>query len=149
VSAEPKTLTAWRTLLERPLAEQRGAIDAGAISADARYGALGGLTLVRDRAYFPGLLYFDGERPVLALVEFPAAVATDLDDAALLAYVGDDVEWLGSRAGKLSSLRVAAERGIAVSEQFGTKVDYLELFPPTTFDDYRERIHVEPPQFVK
>lgn len=149
MTAEPSTLRAWRALLDRSLADQRPEVDASAISTGARYGALESLTVVRDREYFPGNLYFDGERPVLALVESPSSAAPDLTDEALLALLGDAVEWLGSRAGKLSSLRVAAERGLAVSEQLGTKVDYLELFPPTSFEDYRERIYAPPPRFVK
>lgn len=149
MSAEPPILGTWRTLLDRSLTQTRPLVDAGAIRTGASYGALDGLTLVRDRAYFPGHLYFDGERAVLALVELPSSVAPELTDEALLALVGDRVQWLQSRVGKPSRLRVAAERGLAISEQLGMKVDYLELFPPTTAEDYRERIYAAPPKFVK
>jgi hypothetical protein len=149
VSELPATLTAWRALLDQPLADQRPDIDEAAITDGAEYGNSGSLTLVRDLDHFPGNLYFDAGRPVLAYVENPTHHAADLTDAGLIALVGDDVEWLRSRAGKLSRLRVAADRGIAISEQMGPKVDFVELFPPTTFADYAARLYKEPGAFIR
>lgn len=149
MSELPASLAAWRALLDRPLADQRSQIDEATITDGAYYGNSGPLTLVRDLDHFPGNLYFDAGRPVLAYVENPTHHAPDLTDEGLLELLGDDFEWLRSRAGKLSRLRVAADRGIAISEQMGPKVDFIELFPPTTFADYTARLYKEPEPFIR
>jgi hypothetical protein len=148
VSEEPATLAEWRALLDRPLADIRQFIDESRIRDNAFYGQAGPLTLVRDRSFFPGNLYYDAGRLVLAYVERPATRAPDLSDEELLALVGDDAPKLRSRAGKFARTRVAAEKGLAVADDRG-KVAYLELFPPTGFEDYRARLHQEPPAFIR
>lgn len=142
------TLERWRALLDRPLADLRAEVDEGRIRDGAHYGAGGPFTALRDRAFFPGTIYYDGGRPVLAYVERPSARAEDVSDEDLLALVGDDAPRLRSRAGKFARTRVAAELGIAVAEERG-QVAYLELFHPMSFEEYRERIHEEPPQFIR
>jgi hypothetical protein len=76
------------------------------------------------------------------------ALPDDADEAALVAASGGEGQVLRSRQGKRASLHVVAEQGIAWSEQDGI-LGFVELFPPTTFDEYVQRIYLEPPQFVQ
>ena len=45
-------------------------------------------------------------------------------------------------------MHVRADEGLAVTEEDG-RVRFAEVFPPTTFEDYRERIHTPAPKFVE
>ena len=72
----------------------------------------------------------------------------DLPPAAVAELVGDDPPRLRSRAGKHAWALVRAEEGVAVTEDDG-RIRFVEVFPPTTFDDYRDRIHAPPPHFVE
>ncbi|HET9059756.1 MAG TPA: hypothetical protein VFN61_07530 [Acidimicrobiales bacterium] len=55
-------------------------------------------------------------------------------------------ETLRSRQGRRAKLHVAADHGVAWSEQDG-ELGFVELFAPTTFDRYRDEIYKEPPSF--
>ncbi len=83
---------------------------------------------------------------VLRLVYLGArAVPPQVDHAALVAELGTG-EVLRSRQGRRAELHVVAPAGIAWSEEEG-ELGFLELFPPTTFDRYRDEIYEEPPAF--
>ncbi|WP_426593947.1 hypothetical protein ACPPVS_00410 [Cellulomonas sp. McL0617] len=75
-----------------------------------------------------------------------AALPAGLDHADLVAAVGSDGDHLRSRQGKTARLHVVAEDGIAWSEENG-QVAFVEIFPPTSFEDYTREIYVEPPAF--
>ena len=62
--------------------------------------------------------------------------------------VGTDGEVLRSRQGKTALLHVAAQAGVAWSED-GGEVDSLELFPPTDLDTYRAQVYREPRAFTR
>ena len=66
----------------------------------------------------------------------------------LLARVGDEAPTLRSAAGKRARVHVRAEEGLAVADE-GGRVRYVEIFPPTTFEDYRSRIHRPAPKFIE
>jgi hypothetical protein len=105
---------------------------------DVRYGQMTGLTMLNapDAVFY----FSDAGLAVARLVD------PDPDEAdELLARGG---ERLRSSAGKRATVHVQADRGLAVTEEDG-EVRYVEVFPPTTFDDYRERIYKPPLKFVE
>jgi hypothetical protein len=123
------------------LAALRDATPAGGpVESDVGYGAMRGLDMVDGP---DGILFFrDG---ALAVAHVPDP---ELSDAELARFTAEDVPQLRSRAGKHAWVHVRADEGLAVTEEDG-RVRYVEVFPPTTFDDYRERIHSPPPKFVE
>ncbi|MXG88982.1 hypothetical protein [Nocardioides flavescens] len=86
----------------------------------------------------------DGE---VQLVYVGTAALGDLTAEELEQVLGADEETLGSRQGRHAELHVVAGRGVAWSEEDG-EVGFVELFPPTTTDDYRTRIYRQP-RFVR
>jgi hypothetical protein len=105
---------------------------------DVRYGQMTGLTMLGapEAAFY----FSDGRLAVARVVDPDPAEAGEL-----LAHGG---EQLRSSAGKRATVHVQADRGLAVTEEDGD-VRYVEVFPPTTFDDYRDRIYKPPPRFVE
>lgn len=53
-----------------------------------------------------------------------------------------------SRAGKKSNQIVVAEQGITASVQ-GDDVDFLEIYPPQSLEDYLAHIYREPGRFIR
>jgi hypothetical protein len=122
------------------LADLRARPDAD-LMADVRYGQMTGLTRLHAPESSPAIFYFrDGRLAVARLVHPDEREAREL--------LGESAPELPSSAGKRASVRVRADRGIAVTEEDGHVV-YVEVFPPTTFEDYRDRIHELPPKFVE
>jgi hypothetical protein len=75
--------------------------------------------------------------------------ATGLSTSDLDEVKGDPAKpgtVLRSRAGKTSNLQVHAEQGIAISK--GKRIDFIEIFQPTTQQDYEQTIYVEPGPFT-
>ncbi|WP_028051180.1 hypothetical protein [Cellulomonas sp. URHD0024] len=77
-----------------------------------------------------------------------AALPAGLTSAALVDAVGSAGKALRSRQGKQAQLHVVAKKGIAWSESDG-EVGFVEIFPPTSFDDYTRDIYVEPAKRVR
>lgn len=74
--------------------------------------------------------------------------ATVLPESELDAAVGEPAgkgTVLRSRAGKTSNLHVHADKGLAISK--GKKIDFIEIFRPTTQQDYEQTIYVAPGPF--
>jgi hypothetical protein len=90
-------------------------------------------------------VYLRGASVVLTYVE-ARALPPGLDSDALAAAAGADGEILRSRQGKRASMHLLAGRGLAWSEMDG-HIGFIELFPPTTTRDYRDRIYTEPAPF--
>ena len=106
----------------------------------AGYGSMRGLEMVEAPE---GILFLrDGE---LAVVHVPDP---SLSPDELARFTGDEVPRLRSRAGKHAWVHVRADEGLAVTEEDG-RVRFAEVFPPTTFEDYRDRIHTPPPKFTE
>jgi len=51
---------------------------------------------------------------------------------------------LRSRQGRMATLHVVADRGVAWSEE-NYELGFVELFPPTTIDAYKTEVYLEPP----
>lgn len=66
----------------------------------------------------------------------------------LVAVAESNGDLLRSRQAKRARLHVAAGSGLAWSELDG-RVGFVELFAPTTLDDYLDQIYEEPPKFIQ
>ena len=97
-----------------------------------------------DAPGHPGHFYFQGDR--LRMIYLPRAATAGLSVDDLRA--GEPAARLRSRAGKRSSIEVYPERGVAFSRQ-GDKLEFAEVFPPTTLERYRDEIYREPPAFKR
>jgi len=74
--------------------------------------------------------------------------ATALQELNIDSWKGnpsDEGTLLRSRAGKTSNLHVYADKGFAVSE--GTEIDFVEIFQPTTQQEYEQAIYDPPGPF--
>jgi hypothetical protein len=144
------TLGEWLALRDRPAAELQAelGLEEADLPSGANFGHMTGLAMLHSPAAHPGVFFFQDGRLAVLYVEDPSAHAPDLTREALEAAVGDDAPALPSRAGKRSEVRVAADRGLAVSTS-GEGADFVEIFPPTSFEDYRDRIYRKPPKFVR
>ena len=113
---------------------------------DVRYERLRPVWRLHNPDVHPGHFYFDGNRQVMQYVGAAGLEGVDPDE--LERRLGGPGELLRSRAGKSSVMHVYADRGAAFSSD-GHEVELLELFPPTTFEDYRTRIYEDPGAFIK
>jgi hypothetical protein len=57
-------------------------------------------------------------------------------------------ETVRSRAGKTSNQLIFAGKGITASINKGV-VDFIEIYPPCTLQDYLENIYHEPQRFIR
>lgn len=114
------------------------------VEDDVRYERLRPVARVRAPELWPGHFYFDGERQVM----LHAGEPEDADPDGLAAALGPGEHELRSRAGKRAVLRVWPQRGVAFSEEDGA-VDFLEIFEPTTLEDYEGRIYEDPGPFIR
>jgi hypothetical protein len=88
--------------------------------------------------------YFQNAKLVLIYLSGNAGIP-DADLEAATGGAGHESAVLRSRAGKTSNQRVYADRGIAVSK--GKKLDFIEIFQPTTPQTYEQTIYVAPGPF--
>ncbi|RIJ70512.1 hypothetical protein D1871_18830 [Nakamurella silvestris] len=88
-----------------------------------------------------------GDKVVLVYVG-ESALPEGTDSETLRDLVGSDGEVLPSRQGRQGKLHVVADKGIAWSELRGD-VAFVELFPPTTFEHYRQTVYLPPPAFIQ
>jgi hypothetical protein len=134
----------WLALRDASLAEVRARLgaDAAELVPDAGYGQMTGLAMVHAPGD-PAIYFFADARLAVLRVEEPR-----IDAAELLERVGEDAPTLRSAAGKHVWVHVRAGDGLAVAEDHG-RIAYVEVFPPTTFEDYERRIHQPPPAFVE
>jgi hypothetical protein len=140
VSSAVRELAALRDVSLPDLRERLGGVEG---QPDARYGRMDGLELLHAPGAHPAIFFFRDGRLVVAHLPDPDLAAGELDE-----LLGEDPPRLRSRAGKHAWALVRAEEGLAVTEEDG-QVRYVEVFPPTTFEDYRDRIHTPPPHFVE
>ena len=138
-------LDEWISLRDTSLAQVRAAlgVEHTDLVADAGYGQMEGLTMLHAPDAHPGIFFFRDGRLAVLRVERP-----DVDAGELLARVGEEAPTLRSAAAKRARVHVRAEDGLAVADEAGD-VRYVEIFPPTTFEDYRSRIHQPPPKFTE
>lgn len=143
-------LDAWLAL--RDLDIDQAAAKFGLTSDQAipnrQYGGLSGMCELRNPDAHAGAAFFQDDTFVLFYVE-------DLDDGlaalkpeSLQRRFGKADAALPSRAGKRSRQHVYADQGIAYSSD-GDTVEFLEVFAPTTLEEYRERFYQAPRRFTR
>jgi hypothetical protein len=137
-------LDGWLALRELSLEEARSRLRVP--GEEGRYEGLHGVRRLHNPDVHPGHFYFDGDRQVMLYVGRRALA--DEDPAALAGALGGPGEELPSRAGKSSVMHVYPSRGVAFSSD-GHAVELLEIFAPTTLDEYRARVWQDPGTFVK
>ena len=132
-------------LRDASLAQVRAELGAehAELVADAGYGQMEGLTMLHAPEAHPGIFFFREGRLAVLRVEDP-----DVDGGDLLARVAGGAPTLRSPVAKRARVHVRAEDGLAVADE-GGRVRYVEIFPPTTFEDYRSRIHRPAPKFIE
>ncbi|MBO9701896.1 MAG: hypothetical protein J7604_16935 [Sporocytophaga sp.] len=110
------------------------------IDKGGSYIKLHGLSRVHKPDILPGYFYFDGDKLAMIYISDEDRLRNMSFDSIKSAYGSG--HRLSSRAGKTSNLYVYAELGFAVSVTHG-QIDFIEIFPSTTLEDYKSRIHKE------
>ena len=142
---ELEELLALRELTRDQLQERFG-IDEGGVDADVAYERLGGVDALYDPSAFPGHFFVRGDD--LVMIYIPRTALADTDLAELRRALGEPAATLSSRTGEDSSLLVYPDQGVAFATD-GEHVEIVEVFPPTTLDDYRTRTYKEPPERIR
>lgn len=143
-------LAEWLALrdLDRVVLMERFGIAADDVEEDARYGALVDLRVLAPHA-LPGLIFCAGDDVALIYLNRLEASAEAMGAAVARLPDASAPEYLRSPAGKGSLVTLYAAAGVAYSADSSTnRVDFLELFAPTTATEYRRRLYVEPEVFV-
>jgi hypothetical protein len=107
-----------------------------------------GLSCLYDEETFAGHLYFRDGRLALIYIEYPGNLYHELTPEALSAALGAPAVQLQSRAGDQHIQHIYPEQGIAYSAD-PEEVSFIEIFTPTTLDDYRAQYYMEPPEFKR
>jgi len=110
------------------------------IEKGVSYIKLQGVTRIYRPDTLPGYFYFDGDKLVMIYINDEKRLG-NISFNKITSDYGQGHR-LSSRAGKTSNLYVYPEKGFAVSVTHG-QIDFIELFPSTTLDDYKSRIHKE------
>ncbi|CAN5482528.1 hypothetical protein BH20ACT2_BH20ACT2_03740 [soil metagenome] len=129
--------------LSRPELLDRLGLGAGAVDEGRRYEGLEGLDMAHDPDVHPARFYFRGDELVMIYLSGPEL---SLDE--LRAHVSGAGVSLRSRQAKPANLEVHPGDGIAFSE-LDDEIGFVEVFPPTTEQAYRDRIYREPGPFRK
>ena len=137
------SLAEWIKLrdLSRSELEARGA----EVEDGLGYGQQKGLTRLRVPHLFPGYFYFDGGRLVLMYVNLRGE-GTSAEE--LRRQLGEPEAALRSRSGKRFMQYVYPDLGVAFAAD-REAVSFLEIFPPTSLDEYKATLYTEPPAFVR
>lgn len=136
-----------KTLREMPQDELRAKLQITEehVREDRRYGKLETTTQWHNPAVHPGYFVFH-EGKLVAIYVDDAEYLSALEPGAL--GLGEPDVQLRSRAGKRVPYRVYASEGVAVAADSG-KVYYVEVFAPTTADEYQASLYDEPPPYRK
>ncbi|MCB9795842.1 MAG: hypothetical protein H6741_24360 [Alphaproteobacteria bacterium] len=140
-------LSDWLSLRERPRAAVLEAlqVDEAAVEHGLAYGPTTGLDMVSSPQVSPARVYLRGEEVVVVVIRPDSLGGLDPDT---LAQRFPPEDYLPSRAGKAFEHAVAAGAGVAWSDD-GQRVAILEFFPPTTVEDFKARLYVEPGTFTR
>lgn len=141
------SLAAARTLLSLSESEIRQRLGPDAYEdPESEYEGLEDVLELRNEAVFPGSIYLrDG---AVELIYAPRAALEGVAKEELEAELTGEPERLRSRAGKKANLLVRADQGVAYSAD-RDRVHFVEVFPPCTLEDYRERIYIDPGAFIR
>jgi hypothetical protein len=78
----------------------------------------------------------------------PRSALADADLDELERELGEPAAKLRSRTGEDSSLFVYPDHGVAFATD-GEHIEILEIFPPTTLDEYVSGIYKDPGDFIR
>lgn len=113
---------------------------------DSGYEGLDDLVELVNLDVFPGSIFLaDG---AVRLVYVPRSGVEGMSLEQIERQVTGEPARLRSRAGKKATMRVWPEEGVAVSAD-AQGVHFVELFPPTTLEEYEREIYEEPPRFIR
>ncbi len=118
---------------------------------ESDYEGLEDVRELNNRTVFPGSVYLRDGRVVLVYLPRSAVEGLDratLEQELLAAGATSEPVRLRSRAGKKASMYVRAGDGVAYSAD-ANRVHFIEVFAPSSLDDYRTGIYVEPGKFVR
>ncbi len=132
--------------LTREQVQDRFGIDESGVDPDVAYERLDGVDALYQPSAFPGHFFFRGDD--LAIIYIPRSALADDDPDELRQALGEPAATLSSRTGEDSSLLVYPDQGVAFATD-GEHVEIVEIFPPTTLDEYRTRIYKEPPERIR
>jgi hypothetical protein len=136
-------LLALRELSRDQLQARFGALET---DPDVGYERISGVDRLHDPAAFPGHFYFHGEDLQMLYVPRSALADADLDE--LERELGEPAAKLRSRTGEDSSLFVYPDHGVAFATD-AEHIEILEIFPPTTLDEYVSGIYKDPGDFIR
>ena len=136
---------AWLTLSRGEL-ERRLTVSESTLRRAVSDEGKEGLDLIHVPSYCPAVFYLDGEQIVLIHNSNDEAL-TSFKPAELAAWFPPEAR-LRSNAGNTYSHYVDASSGIAWSAT-SDEVAILELFHPTTVEQYKARFYTEPMPFIK
>ncbi len=109
------------------------------IDNEVSYIKLQGLSRIHKPDAIPAYFYFEGDKLVMIYINDDSHLISDMSFKKIISDYGEGHR-LSSRAGKTSNLYVYPEIGFAVSVTHG-QIDFIEIFPSTTLDEYKSRIH--------
>jgi len=135
-------------LMELTSMDRVAALDAlGARDSDVEdgysYQSMKGLSVLSLPKRFGARVFFDSDAVAMVSVSEPPIPPDEIRS-----LMSDDAVELRSRQGKRAMIELDAGRGLAFSRD-DDEVGFVEVFAPTTVEDYRERIWFEPPAFTK
>lgn len=142
---ELEDLLALRDLSRAQVRDRFGIPDSG-VDPDVAYQRIVDVDRLHEPAAFPGHFYFRGND--LAMIYVPRTALGDTDLSSLQRDLGEPAAMLRSRTGENSSLLVYPDRGIAFATD-GEKVEIVEVFPPTTLEEYSTGIYKDPGEFIR
>lgn len=132
--------------LSRAEVRERFSIGDDGVDPGVAYERITGVDRLHQGSAFPGHFYFRGDE--LAMLYIPRTALGDTDLGALQEELGEPAAMLRSRTGEDSSILVYPERGVAFATD-GEQVEIVEIFPPTTLEDYQSGIHKDPGEFIR
>lgn len=112
---------------------------------DSTYGALIHVALMSNK---DGLFYFAEDRLILIHIHSKPLLA-QLNGRLLLSELGTPAANLRSPAGKGYGHYVFSDQGLALSIDADSRVAFVEIFRPRSYEDYLAQIYVDPGPFVK
>jgi hypothetical protein len=132
--------------LSRAEVRDRFAIPDSGVDPDVAYERITGVDRLHEPGAFPGHFYFRADD--LTMIYIPRTALGDTDLGSLQRALGEPAATLRSRTGEDSSLLVYPARGVAFATD-GEKVEIVEVFPPTTLEEYTAGIYKDPGEFIR
>lgn len=141
---QTRSIAQWLALRDIPYSDlkQKLKLTTSHIEQGVTYQKLTGLTRLFNREANAARFYFVEQELILIYVISPMALA-NLSPYEIKGQFPEIPETLRSRTGKTAKHIVYPERGLAFSEDAG-RVIFLEIFPPTDFETYLDKIYEEP-----